>query len=95
MTERPPLPPLWRAELRADQVAELFTDLEAATLLSVVVRDATQATTRTPARLTLSQAREALSAGRPVQLRYQWQGAEWWDTLTPGSNGIRLVRIRH
>lgn len=46
---------------------------------------------------TLDGAREALSEGRirGVQIRYVYDGSEWWDTLMVMPGGIRLVRARH
>jgi hypothetical protein len=32
---------------------------------------------------------------RAIQLRYIHDGAQWWDTLMPQTNGTRIVRIRH
>jgi hypothetical protein len=44
----------------------------------------------------LAIAREALrrQTTRGIQLRYQGQDAEHWDTLTPQSSGALLVRLR-
>jgi hypothetical protein len=43
----------------------------------------------------LEAAAAALDAGAAgIQLRYRYQGAEWWDTLLPVAAGIRLVRTR-
>jgi hypothetical protein len=38
----------------------------------------------------------ALAAGQlvGVQVRYQFRGESWWDTLLRAPNGIRLVRCR-
>ncbi|MFI5299637.1 MAG: hypothetical protein ACHREM_16245 [Polyangiales bacterium] len=45
----------------------------------------------------LSEARRALREGAAfaVQLRYQRDGREWWDTLMRVPEGVRLVRIAH
>jgi len=45
---------------------------------------------------TLSEAKSALIAGqvRGIQIRYLYDGGEWWDTLLAQEAGIRLVRMR-
>jgi hypothetical protein len=30
-----------------------------------------------------------------IQVRYLWQGDEWWDTLFRTNDDVRLVRIKH
>jgi hypothetical protein len=47
--------------------------------------------------LSLEQARQLLLEGRArgIQIRYHYDGADWWDTLMRTPQGIRLVRIRH
>ncbi|MDP1569243.1 MAG: hypothetical protein Q8L86_04500 [Vicinamibacterales bacterium] len=95
----PELPPLYEAVLDADQLDALFADLAAQALpVEVVVRDrARQATAGPRAATTLPEARALLVPGaiRAVQLRYPWDGAVWWDTLTPVAAGFRLIRVRH
>ena len=46
--------------------------------------------------LDLEGARAALLAGavRGVQIRYRYQGSEWWDTILALSGTFRLVRTR-
>jgi hypothetical protein len=45
----------------------------------------------------LPEALEALRAGRVlgVQLRYRYDGSNWWDTLMNTPRGVRLIRIEH
>ena len=45
---------------------------------------------------TLLEAKAALTAGqvRGIQIRYHYDGAEWWDTLLAQESGVRLVRMR-
>ena len=47
--------------------------------------------------LTLADARRLLEerAVRGLQIRYRYDGADWWDTLMVLPEGWRLVRIRH
>lgn len=75
----------------------LFADIEcAAELLGVSVKGGAK-TMADESVASLAHARELLRAGtvRGVQLRYQFQGAQWWDTLLRTQNGVRLVRVRH
>lgn len=99
MTGTPPLPPLYEASLDATQVAALFADLEAAGLaVQVVVRArARRAVEGCRAAPTLAEARALLegASGAAVQLRYRYEGALWWDTLTPTPAGVRLIRVAH
>jgi hypothetical protein len=36
----------------------------------------------------------ALRQGQAIQIRYRFDGAEWWDTLMPTPAGVRIVRIQ-
>ncbi len=45
------------------------------------------------ANIDLDRARSALRAGSAVQLRYVHEGVEWWDTLLPMGDGVRIVRV--
>ena len=65
-------------------------------MLGVVLRGGPRDMAPDPTKTSLSDARAALGAGSAVQLRYRWEGQEWWDTLTPRQSGVvALVRIRH
>lgn len=73
----------------------LFVDLEgAAEVLAVLVkgggRDRAHGGT-----LTLEEGRQLFVARkiRGLQIRYRYQGAEWWDTLMHTPKGVRVVRI--
>jgi hypothetical protein len=45
----------------------------------------------------LPEALEALRTGRAlgVQIRYWYDGSNWWDTLMNTPRGVRLIRIEH
>lgn len=32
---------------------------------------------------------------RGIQIRYRYEGAEWWDTLLHTKEGVEVTRIRH
>ncbi len=93
---REALPPIWKSELDPAGCDALFVDLEQVEMLGVVLRGGPRDMAPDPTKTSLSDARAALGAGSAVQLRYRWEGQEWWDTLTPRQSGVvALVRIRH
>ncbi len=94
----PELPPLHTGTLDATQVEQLLVDIETCTeVLEILPKYASQGYAPEAARLTLGQARELLAtrAVRGLQLRYRYDGAEWWDTLLSQGEFYRVVRIRH
>ena len=92
----PDVLPLYQAELDVDTLDALFRDLAGVPHVKVVVRDAVHTYVReATSQLDLVGARARLDAGKAVQLRYVYEGAEWWDTLTPHDGIVRLVRVRH
>lgn len=97
MSDDPPLPDLQKADLHPDTLRELFRDVaEHTELVSVTLKGvAEQYTDERP--VDLGRAEALLGAGevRGVQIRYRFDGAQWWDTLMRTPKGVRLVRIRH
>jgi len=94
MTE---LPPMSDAVLDDGAVAALFRDVrELAELEEIIIKagpgyvDGQQAVTLDEAERLLNE-----KAVRGLQLRYRHQGAQWWDTLMPTPQGVRLVRVKH
>lgn len=91
------VPSLNEGLLDPETVARLFADVgEHTQLLDVITKGAPgHRASSTP--LSLAEAEAALASGqvRGVQLRYRWEGAEWWDTLLRLPEGFKLVRIRH
>ena len=88
------LPPLYAAILDEGTLDQLFFDLEqGAEILRVVFKS--KAETADAAAPDLRAAHRALVEGRVlgVQIRYRFQGREWWDTLVRGAAGTRLVRV--
>jgi hypothetical protein len=94
--EGPPVPPMWKADLDAPALAQLFADLaSAAEVLSVQGKgDPRRFAAAEP--LTLQAARDRLDAGElaGVQIRYRYDGETWADTLLRTPAGFRLVRCR-
>ena len=94
----PPLPQVLEGSIDATTLEALFADIEATGgLVAVVLKHGrTAEPPRGPS--ALSEAHEALRAGRvsAVQLRYRHEGREWWDTLlATGPGAWRVVRIAH
>ena len=97
-TDAPALPELHSSSLDDAQVAQLLTDIEVCTeLTEILPKFAAQQRVPDAASVTLAQAREWLAtrAVRGLQLRYRYDGADWWDTLMQDGDRYRIVRIRH
>lgn len=94
----PPLPDLNQALLDEAGLAELLSDIEACTeATEIIPKQAAEGYVAENATLTLADARRMLAARavRAVQIRYRYDGVDWWDTLMVLPEGYRLVRIRH
>jgi hypothetical protein len=92
----PPLPDVQDGVLDADQVNQLFSDLElGADVCAIVYKRRAEEADAAPGPLDLGAARAALDAGRilGVQIHYRHQGRGWCDTLMPVATGVRLIRI--
>ena len=91
------LPEINEAILDTETLNQLFEDVSQFTqLIEVIVKRG--ARSQTPdANYSLDQARQMLDEGAAmgVQLRYSFDGAQWWDTLIRTPTGTRIVRIRH
>lgn len=95
-----PQVPLHQALLDDATVGQLFFDIaHAATLIAVLQKG--PASRRVDAASSspdaLEAAHRAFTAREigSVQLRYQFGGEEWWDTLLHTEQGVRLIRISH
>jgi hypothetical protein len=93
-------PHLEDATLDDPGVERLFEAVSlAAKLLDVVMRDGLwtaveEGDASDDAWDRLELARDALRRGAFVQLRYLFDGSEWWDTLVPLMDGrVRLLRV--
>jgi hypothetical protein len=90
------LPDLQDTLLDAETLGRLFFDLgQLATILEVRLKGAalSHAQSLSPS---LEHARTLLAAGSAlgVQIRYQYGGSEWIDTLLRTQHGVRLVRMQ-
>ena len=92
------LPDLHQAVLDTATVEQLFHDIEScAQLAELIPKYAAHGYVPPDAALTAAEARSLLLTRqlRALQLRYRYDGADWWDTLQVLPDGFRLVRIRH
>lgn len=94
------LPELQQSVLDAATLRQLFADLAACTeITEIIPKQAAEGYVPEHSSLTLDEAR-AMLLGRRIrglQIRYNYQGSQWWDTLlpAPGGEGFRIVRIEH
>ncbi len=97
MTQNITLPPMQDAVLDEETLQQLFVDLsEVADTLEVRMKFANERPA-SEGSSSLAAAIAALSSRSVagVQVHYRHDGVEWTDTLMPGPEGIRLVRIQH
>lgn len=96
--QTPELPPLHTGTLDFSQVEHLLADIEACgDQIEVLPKYAAQQYVPATASVTLEQAYQLLAsrAVRALQIRYRWEGADWWDTLMVVGDQFRIVRIRN
>jgi len=94
------LPELQQSSLDPDTLAQLFIDLATCTeIIEVIPKAAAEGYVPEASTLGLEDARQLLLSGqiRGLQIRYRYQGCQWWDTLLPdpATGGFRIVRIQH
>ena len=78
------------SSLDDSQVAQLLADIVVCTeLTEILPKFAVQQRVPDTASATLAQ------AGNGSQLRYRYDGADWWDTLMQDGQRYHIVRIRH
>lgn len=97
MSDAPiPLPELFQGDLSPAQVQRLFSDLESfAEIDGISVKGGPQAYT-TGEHTTLAEAAALVQARTVagVQIRYQYAGQAWFDTLMLRGDATRVVRIK-
>lgn len=92
------LPPLTEGLLEDAVLVQLESDLESCTeVLGILAKAHREAHIEPAAGLALHEAFDRLRRRevRAIQVRYRYQGAEWWDSLLAQPGGYRLVRIQH
>ncbi len=89
------LPELTQTELDPETFHALFTDLEACTEILAVIPKAGPGYTA-PKTISLTEGQHLLISEqiRGLQIRYTYDGDEWWDTLISDGACIRLTRIK-
>jgi hypothetical protein len=88
-----PQPELLEAEWPPEWIVQLFSDLEAgAEVQHVQLRSRSDQ----EGRVTLDQARRSFldGAALAIQIRYQFDGEAWCDTLMPGAEMTKIIRTR-
>ena len=90
------LPALQDALLDGDTLDALFRDLAGLVELQEILLKGASRSHALERPVSLEEARAALAEGAVVgaQIRYRYQGSDWWDTLLRTPQGIRLVRIQ-
>lgn len=91
------MPDVHQADIAPETLDELLRDVEvAAELLGVTVKGGPRRRAA-DAPVSLAEARQLLTRGsvRGVQLRYRYEGVQWWDTVLRTDGGYRVVRVRH
>ena len=94
------LPELQQSVLDPATLDQLFVDLTALTeITEIIPKAAAEGYVPEHTQITLEEARALLLVGkiRGLQIRYNYQGSQWWDTLLPDADtgGTRIVRIEH
>ena len=89
------LPQLQQVEVDDALLDALVTDLTALTEILAVMPKAS-AGRIVPQNVPLAEGVQQLRDNtlRGLQVRYRYEGDEWWDTLMQTPNGIRLTRIK-
>ena len=92
MNEDEPLPELLQANWPREQILALFADLAAGAVVQHV-QLRTEASDQT---VSLQEAEAAFSSGqaRAIQVRYEFEGELWSDTLIPGDPETTIIRNR-
>lgn len=94
------LPDLQQSVMDQATLDQLFADLDALTeVTEIIPRTVARGYVPEDTVMTLEEARRLLLSGsiHGLQIRYNYQGSQWWDTLLPtsGGEGFRIVRIEH
>jgi len=95
--ENTPLPQLQDTLLEPETLELLFQDIQRCAVVNEVQLKGGPMVMASGQSVPLDEARVALQEGRVlgVQIRYWFNGANWWDTLLRTPQGIRLIRIEH
>ncbi|HYO70349.1 MAG TPA: hypothetical protein VEU33_30145 [Archangium sp.] len=95
--ENAALPQLQDAILDPETLARLFQDIQRCAVVNEVLLKGSASLMASEKSVPLAEAELALQEKRVagVQIRYWYEGANWWDTLMHTPRGVRLIRIEH
>jgi hypothetical protein len=95
--ENAALPQLQDAILDPETLEQLFRDIQRCAVVDEVLLKGGAALMASEKSVPLPEAELALREKRVtgVQIRYWYEGANWWDTLMHTPRGVRLIRIEH
>lgn len=90
------LPQLQQVAVDDALLDALVADLSALTEILAVMPKAAAAGRVVPQNVSLGEGVQQLRDNnlRGLQIRYRYEGDEWWDTLMQTPNGIKLTRIK-
>jgi len=93
------LPDLQQSYLDDDTLDAYIADINGLVELIEVIPKygAQQYAPEEDAKIDFTEAMSTLRSGgyRGLQVRYRYEGSQWWDTLMSTPEGIRIVRIQH
>lgn len=92
----PPLPALHEAILSVDELARLFDDLQRSAAIERVTIRPVGARRAESSAVSLDEARALFASGdaAAVQVRYEYDGVAWCDTIQRTPGGARVVRMK-
>jgi hypothetical protein len=95
--EGPPVPLMVEGVIDRETLTRLFADIQSAGTILGVREKGGPAEYACGDTMPPAVALERLLAGtaRAVQVRYQFDGHEWTDTVLATASGFRVVRCRH
>lgn len=96
-SEGPPVPPLVEGQIDSATLSRLFADIQTAGTVIGVREKSGPAEYANGEMMPSNVALQRLLSGdaRAVQVRYQFDGHEWTDTILASASGFRVVRCRH
>ncbi len=92
--QNPELPELQQATLDDETLDAYFRDLQECAEIYAVIPKLNSGYVA-PTAIELWDGKSLLSSGQVcgLQIRYRYQGAEWWDTLMVRDGVVRMTRI--